>query len=155
VPGANFPDEPIFRLLLGFDFTRLLFKAQEEGHTTDFRQAYVFDEASILFSAELMTRGVAHISAAKRFITMCRFAGTGFIMDLQNVCQLDPFASQNCDSFAAFRCASLEDAKMAAQMLGLEPTQTEDLMRLPTGVAYFREVGWERPVKIQVPLFQP
>jgi hypothetical protein len=147
-------DPAILRLFLGFDFTRLLFKAQQEGHTTQFRQVYVFDEGSILFSQELMMRGVAQLSSAKRFVSMCRFAGTGFIIGVQNLCQIDPFVTQNCDTLVIFRSPSVQDAAVSAQMLGLEPKAIQELMSLPTGVAYVRSIEWERPVKIKVPLFE-
>jgi hypothetical protein len=157
VIGYNFvgTDPAIMRLFLGFEFTRLLFQAAEEGLVTDFRQTYVFDEGSTLFSTELMNRGVAQISAAKRFISMCRFTGTGIIIGCQNPSQIDPFVTQNCDELLVFRCQSVEDAILAARMLGLDPTASEELMRLPTGVAYARCADWEGPVKIKVPLFTP
>lgn len=148
-------DPAIYRLFLGFEFTRLLFEAQAQGHTTDFRRVHVFDEGSMVFSSELMQRGVAHLSSAKRFLSMARFTGTGFIIGAQNLCQLDPFVTQNCDIFLAFRCPSLDDAALAARMLGLDAIATQDLMHLPVGVAYARAGDWEAPVKIQVPLFQP
>ena len=148
-------DPAILRLFLGFEFTRLLFQTQENGHAAEFRQVHVFDEGSVLFSTELMNRGVAHLSAAKRFVSMCRFAGTGFIIGAQNICQLDPFVTQNADVLIAFRCASVDDAVLASKMLGLEPKAYQDLMRLPTGVAYVRAADWERPCKVKVPLFQP
>jgi hypothetical protein len=148
-------DPAILRLFLGFEFTRLLFQAQEEGLTSEFRQVFIFDEGSVLFSNELMTRGVAHISAAKRFVSMCRFTGTGFIIGVQNISQIDSFVTQNCDVFIVFRCTSFEDARLAAQTLGLTPDAIEELMRLPTGVAYVRAVEWERAIKINIPLFMP
>jgi len=148
-------DPAIYRLFLGFEFTRLLFSAEEQGHTTEFRRLYVFDEGSVIFGSELMQRGVAHISAAKRFLSMSRFTGSGFVVGVQNLCELDPFVTQNCDTFVVFRCPSFEDATLAARMLGLEPSAVDELMHLPVGVALIRAADWERPVKIQVPLFEP
>lgn len=157
VVGYSFvgQDPAIYRLFLGFEFTRLLFEAQAQGHTTDFRRVHVFDEGSMVFSTELMQRGVAHLSSAKRFLSMARFTGTGFIVGAQNLCQLDPFVTQNCDTFMVFRCPSVDDATVAARMLGLDTKAREDLMHLPIGVAYARAGEWEQAVKIHVPLFEP
>jgi hypothetical protein len=41
-------------------------------------------------------------------------------------------------------CTSLEDAKLAAQMLGLRLEAADELMHLPTGVVCVRAVEWER-----------
>ena len=148
-------DPAIYRLFLGFEFTRLLFQAEEQGHTTEFRRLYVFDEGSVIFASELMQRGVVQLSSAKRFLSMCRFTGSGFVVGVQNLCELDPFVTQNCDVLVVFRCPSFEDATLAARMLGLEQNAVDELMHLPVGVAFVRAVEWERAVKIQVPLFEP
>lgn len=45
----------------------------------------------------------------------------------------------------------MEDATVATQMLGLERKAVQELMSLPTGVAYVGVREWERPVRVGSP----
>jgi len=148
-------DPKILRLFLGFHFTRLIMKCQEDGLVTVLRAVDFIDEGSVLFSSELMLRYTSHISAAKRMVSMGRFTGNGLIISTQNLSQTDSFAKQNAATLSVFRTPSVDDAIEAAKMLGLPRDSVQELMRLACGEAYVRSIGWKQPVKIHVPLFKP
>lgn len=157
VIGYDFVGAPIslFRLFLGFHFTKIILKVQEEGHTTDLAGVDVIDEGSPLFSKELMQYGVSHISPAKRFISMSRFTGNAAIVGGQNISQTDAFLKNNIGSLVIFRCPSVEDSEEAVRLLGLPLESTDELMKLKTGEAFVRCAGWQEAVKIKVPEFKP
>jgi hypothetical protein len=147
-------DPKILRLIIGLHFNKLLLKAHHEEHTTDLRAVEIIDEASPICSIELNRQGIGNLSSIKRFISMSRFTGTGLIIGGQNCSKLDSTV-KNCGTIQSFRAPSYDDAFDAAKLLGLPRESVDELMQLKPGEAYARSIGWEKAVKIKVPLFQP
>ena len=149
---GNDPKMP--RLFIGLHFNKLLLKAHNEEHTTELRAVEIIDEASPICSIELNQQGVGNLSSIKRFVSMARFTGTGLIIGGQNCSKLDSTV-KNCGTVICFRTPSYDDAWDAGKLLGLPRESTDELMQLKPGEAYARSIGWDKAVKIKVPLFQP
>lgn len=145
-------DPRLIKCILGFDFTRLLLEAAEQGHTTELREVLVIDEGAPLFSRELREEGAGYVDPMKRYISMAGFAGTGLCVGIQNLSQTDPFVLGNCGVFVCFQCASYDDAVVASKMLCLPRESIQEIMSLPVGTAFVLCAGWERAVKVTIPL---
>lgn len=147
-------DPALIRFFLGLHFNRLLHEAQQHEHTTGLKCLEIIDEAGPIGSVELALRTSGTLSSVKRFATMSRFTGTGLILGVQNIHQLDPFL-KNAPTIVCFRTPSVDDAIDAAKMLGLPRDSTEELMRLGVGECWIRCAGWPRPVKTRTEAFEP
>jgi hypothetical protein len=142
----------ILQFLAALRFLRMQMTAASEGRTTQgLRHLYVEDEGQQALSREFsQLTGSGYISPGKRFFTQCRSTRTGLLIGLQSFRGIDECVKANGATFIIFACPDPDDAREAAELLGLPPQAAPDIQTLPPRIVWIRSEGFG-PVKVRVP----
>lgn len=96
-------------------------------------------------SVEMITNAIAEM----------RTYGEGFIIADQSPAVLHPAAIRNTQTKAFFMLPDQDDRRIAASSVSLDEHQSQELSRLPTGVAVMYQSRWSTAVLCQVDYFPP
>ncbi len=143
------------RLLQFISAIRLLrfqLAAREEGHTSELRSIYLSDEGSLEFSKELSsTTGSGYISPQKRLVTQVRSSGTGILVGVQTLGDIDNVLKSNVGTFVCLGARSPGEAREAAVLLNHPADRAVELQSLPLGVGFIRSEDYPEPIKFISP----
>lgn len=96
-------------------------------------------------SVEMITNAIAEM----------RTYGEGFVIADQSPAVLHPAAIRNTQTKVFFMLPDQEDRRIAAGSISLDEHQSQELSRLPTGVAVVHQSRWSAAVLCQVDYFPP
>jgi hypothetical protein len=110
----------IHNFLAAVRLLRMQTRGSVEGHGSDLQSVYISDEGTFEFGKEMSGEtGSGYVRTNKKLITQIRAQGTGVIVAVQMLCELDDSVKSNAATIVCFRLPNPKDAAEAQIILGM------------------------------------